>query len=190
MSKRTCSFTDCAKTLHARGYCSKHYRQLRHSGELPRLVKSKSMDFWSKVTKTETCWLWTGYTHHGYGLHYINAKATRAHRISWESVYGEIGDGMHLDHICHNTRCVNPSHLRVVTASQNGQNRKGPNKNSTTGVRGVSRSKMGKPYVATVKKSRKQIHLGRFDTLDEAAAAVAAWRRENMPYSTKDQRSA
>lgn len=47
------------------------------------------------------------------------------------------------------------------------------NKNSTTGVNGVSRSKGG-TYRAYIVLRRKQFHLGSYPTLEEAAAARAA----------------
>jgi hypothetical protein len=35
--------------------------------------------------------------------------------------FGEIPDGLMLDHLCRNTACVNPSHLEPVTNSVNVQ---------------------------------------------------------------------
>jgi len=43
-----------------------------------------------------------------------------AHRFVWERVSGSpIPDGLELDHLCRNRRCVNPAHLEVVTRSVN-----------------------------------------------------------------------
>jgi hypothetical protein len=43
-----------------------------------------------------------------------------AHRIAW--ALGNNKDnpfGMEVDHLCRNTRCVNPDHLEVVTKAEN-----------------------------------------------------------------------
>ncbi len=42
-----------------------------------------------------------------------------AHRWAYEQARGAIPDGMHLDHLCRNTLCVNPDHLQAVTAREN-----------------------------------------------------------------------
>lgn len=44
---------------------------------------------------------------------------TYAHRWSYEHFVGPIPDGMHLDHLCRNRRCVNPQHLEPVTCREN-----------------------------------------------------------------------
>lgn len=186
MNNRRCVVEGCSRFSRANNYCVRHYKEKLESGKvvLPAIDETS---FWSRVEKTSDCWFWTGYTHHGYGIYYIGPFGNRAHRIAWELTYGEKLDEVHLDHMCHNTRCVNPSHLRITTPAQNGQNRKAANTNSTTGVRGVYRTKMGKPYLASAKKNGEYVYLGRFDTLHEAEAVVTRWRREHMPYSIKDQ---
>jgi hypothetical protein len=62
--------------------------------------------------------------------------------------------------------------LRIATRSGNAQNSRIP-KNNTTGVKGVSyRPERKHPYVAGITHRWKRIHLGGFDTPEEAAAAV------------------
>jgi hypothetical protein len=84
--------------------------------------------FWSKVDKTETCWLWTGWLkHNGYGmfdLGVIDGKKIKlqAHRVSYEVFVGPLIDGMTIDHIkevCSSRTCVRPDHLRQITRGAN-----------------------------------------------------------------------
>lgn len=82
--------------------------------------------FWSKVDKTESCWLWTATrTRAGYG--YIkgdDGKNVLAHRLSYEWASGPIAVGLEVDHLCRVTSCVNPEHLEAVTPLENARRRK------------------------------------------------------------------
>ncbi len=42
-----------------------------------------------------------------------------AHRIAYLLHFGQIPQGMTVDHTCHNPRCCNPAHLRLCTHSEN-----------------------------------------------------------------------
>jgi hypothetical protein len=76
--------------------------------------------FWRLVDKTDTCWNFTGSTARGYGQFSVQVapgkwKSRRAHRVAYELLVGPIPEGLQLDHLCRNRRCVNPDHLEPVT---------------------------------------------------------------------------
>ena len=76
--------------------------------------------FWTKVQKTDDCWLWlASKDRDGYGLFTINGKRRGAHAVAYELTLGEVPIGLELDHTCRNRKCVNPSHLEPVTHKVN-----------------------------------------------------------------------
>lgn len=88
------------------------------------------------VLDSESCWLWNkSVVKDGYGKmrRIINGKqhAIFVHRLSWFSQFGEIPDGMVVDHTCHDPaicaggttcehrRCINPNHMQLTTMKDN-----------------------------------------------------------------------
>ncbi|EOD20561.1 hypothetical protein EMIHUDRAFT_208489 [Emiliania huxleyi CCMP1516] len=56
-------------------------------------------------------------------------------------------------------------------------------KNSTTGYKNVSYSRRSKKFVAEVQGAGKRVHLGSFDTAEEAATAYARSAGENPSWA-------
>lgn len=66
------------------------------------------------------CHLWIGASKtSGYGNRWHLGKLRLAHRLVYEMDYGEIPNGMTLDHLCRVRSCVNPKHLEIVTRGEN-----------------------------------------------------------------------
>jgi hypothetical protein len=65
------------------------------------------------------CWVWMGGGRTGgYGAFNERVpggfKPTSAHRSAYRLFVGPIPEGLVLDHLCRNRRCVNPDHLEAV----------------------------------------------------------------------------
>lgn len=87
---------------------------------IPDLSPSDLSRFYSKVKKTNNCWIWTSKKHvRGYGLFNIKGVSYRAHRIAFQLSGSVLDPRMVLDHLCKNTSCVNPEHLEEVTHAEN-----------------------------------------------------------------------
>ncbi len=85
--------------------------------------------FWSKVLidDSDKCWEWQASLCQGYGqfggggeaVRPVSERSQRAHRIAWALLVGPIPDGLTLDHLCRNRKCVNPTHLEPVAERVN-----------------------------------------------------------------------
>lgn len=161
MSQRICSVEDCGGTVKARGWCNRHYARWNQTGSLDlgvrprgnfRKVQSLEERFWPKVRKTEGCWIWTGTkTTLGYGQIYSGpgGRHVGAHRVSWELANGRaVPTGLHIDHLCMNPPCVNPSHLEAVTVAENTRRGYAPSVGAAT-QRAKGHCPQGHPYDET-----------------------------------------
>jgi HNH endonuclease len=88
---------------------------------LSEVTPSMIERFWKYVRKTERCWPWLGGTSsQGYGRFLgMNGRIILPHRFSYLLAHGEIAPETVIDHICRNPFCVNPEHLRPLTAKEN-----------------------------------------------------------------------
>lgn len=100
-----------------------HVRYINgHGKRLARRVRPECYD----VDPETGCWNWNMSTYpSGYGCVGYQGRLHPAHRVSWMESRGEIPEGLFLDHLCRNKRCVNPDHLEPVTNAENIRRGKG-----------------------------------------------------------------
>lgn len=146
--------------------------------------------WWNNVEVTPHCWNWKGYVNpKGYGrvkTPYPEKKTVVVHRYVYKLLVGEIPKGYELDHLCHNRSCVNPTHLRPVTSSQNSQNFDPKKVRNRTGARNVTLTKSGK-YQVVVYRGGKFHYGGTYDALDKAKQVASELRNKLFTHNTTDR---
>ena len=84
---------------------------------------------------------------------------------------------MMIDHINHNGLDNRRENLRICTNAENNRHRRKP-KNNTSGYKGVCWDKSKKKWRARIEKDNKNIHIGYYNILEEAARAYDAKAKE------------
>lgn len=77
-----------------------------------------------KIVAEDDCWMYAGQlSASGYGIvavyHDNRSTSARAHRAMYETLVGEVPEGLELDHLCRNKACINSAHLEPVTHREN-----------------------------------------------------------------------
>ena len=78
--------------------------------------------FWTKVEKSDGCWLWiSARATNGYGKFgdWKNRKTWAAHRLAWTLTIGPIPPGLEVCHSCNVKLCVRPGHLYLAPHATN-----------------------------------------------------------------------
>ena len=124
---------------------------------MPYPQKTVEERFWEKVNKSAPngCWEWTaGLFATGYGGFQYGGRPVAAHRWAYEALVGPIPEGLELDHLCRNRKCVNPAHMEPVTHKENTLRGEGP---TAQNAKKQACTKCGSPYVFVGGKSPQRM---------------------------------
>lgn len=121
MADVTCSLRGCDQPKQPRvGDLCKYHRRRHMAGFSVRPRPTFRERFEAKITRTASCWLWTGAKNSaGYGQIREGGKLLYAHRVAYELHVAQIPEGMVIDHLCRTPACVNPRHLQPVPTREN-----------------------------------------------------------------------
>src|SRR5258706_9298731 len=104
----------------------------------------------------------------GYKSIFIEGRKYLFHRMIFLWHHGYLPK--YIDHIDRNKYNNKIENLRPTTISLNGANRK-INKTSKSGYKGVHWNNFVQHWVASIKKNKKRIYIGRFNKKEDAARA-------------------
>lgn len=100
-----------------------------------------------------------------------------AHRLAYTFTFGEIPQGMQIDHIDGDRSNNKINNLRCVTPRGNSENQKNAMPFNQTKLIGVSFYKRDNIFTAQINVNGKKKHLGRFKTAEEANIAYVKAKR-------------
>jgi hypothetical protein len=132
---KTCDVQGCGRAPSCRRLCGLHYQRFLKDLPLDTPVRLRGFPplvrFMGYVDRNGLipesrpdlgpCWIWIGARNgkDGYGSFRVTGQPTVAHRAGYQLIVGPIPEGLTLDHLCRNRRCVNPQHLEPVPFAVN-----------------------------------------------------------------------
>ncbi len=106
----------------------------------------------------------------GYRRVKVNGRSVSIHRIIWEMHHGLIPKGKEIDHIDRQKGNNKLHNLRLVTPTQNCQN-KSIRRDNKSGAAGVHWHNKKNKWAAYISVNKKLKHLGYFDVFEQAKKA-------------------
>lgn len=180
----TCISEQCNSSVYANSLCNKHYLQVRKFGKTitsthdsrPAIIKDNfaliplgvdAVQGYAKVDTEDV-----GLDRHNWSMHHTgNAHArVNGRTVTMESLIVDRPQGMQVDHINHDRADNRKSNLRICTKDENRRNAI-KTKRNTTGYKGVVKYAVGSKFRAQIGYDKKKMHIGTFETAEEAARA-------------------
>ncbi|ABK00200.1 HNH endonuclease [Xanthomonas phage Xop411] len=115
----------------------------------------------------------------------VHGKLYKAHRLAWLISTGA-WPSKQLDHINGQRDDNRIENLRECTKAENQQNQ-GKRSDNTSGIQGVCWHKQTGKWYARIWVNGKQINLGLFNSIDEAAQARAAAKAQHHTFNPTDR---
>jgi len=112
------------------------------------------------------CWIGANSNDLHYSTVRVGGKTYKTHRLMYEQFVGDIPEGLFIDHLCKNRRCINPEHMEPVTNRENVLRGKigartccpkgHPYSEENTGFRGAARHRYCKTCTREQNRSKKK----------------------------------
>lgn len=187
--KKPCKANSCRLLSATKGYCKRHYSQVRATGktfisshdirppiidgEVARIpIGFRAKDGYSLVDTEDIGKIRHNlYLSKGYVAYGENGNTKKLHRL----ITGVTDSAVQVDHINGDKLDNRKENLRLCNQSQNKANSR-PYKNSNLGLKGITR-RYGK-WVAQLRHDGKHYYLGSYDTPVEAALSYDRKARE------------
>lgn len=185
--KRICQVEGCKGKYYLKGYCNKHYLQMKRHGKIFRRTIFDPNEFifdgkicriklynkqgkekaeaiidaedYERVRSQKWHFVRAGYV--------ITSIRSNSHRLHW-AIIGKPSSGYHTDHINGNKLDNRKKNLRFCTNPQNLANR-GKQKNNTSGFKGVFLDEENNKWIAQLVHKGKRVLYKRFESKTEAA---------------------
>lgn len=106
----------------------------------------------------------------GYCVIQYNKQIYKAHRLAWVYVYGEIPDGLFVDHKNMDKSNNRIDNLRLCTKAEN-HNNVGLRRDNVSGVKGVTWSNSHGKWCVHASVNCKRVHIGYFVNKQDAVEA-------------------
>lgn len=164
-----------------RGETTAIFLKLKDGSTIEALIDTEHLDVVSAITTTwHACYQKDVDSYYAQAYKYGKRdKCIMMHRLVMSVDEWKVK----VDHINHNTLDNRKENLRKVSNAENHQNRKGPNSNTRSGVRGVYWKQQRQKWAAQVKVNYKPHFLGYFETIEEAKNVVEQARKQLMPFA-------
>jgi len=125
-------------------------KTVRSNAKEGQIIKSKTGDGYYRVS--------------------VDNVSYKIHRLIWKMYYGEDPADLQIDHINRDRTDNRIINLRVSTSQEQKFNQS-IRLDNNSGFKGVYRPKGRRKWTSRIKKDGKSIHLGTFDTPEEASFA-------------------